>query len=284
MLRSVRAVQHAHVEERLPPVLSDRSFALLMLQQIISQTAQNTILYGLIILVVDRTGSTTSTSILVLLFVIPTIAFGFVSGLLVDRWSKRRLLILCNVGQGVCSVAYFFARDYVLLIYVITVFFSSLSQLSTTSNAASIPYLVPRKQLISANSLFSGTFTFAQICGLIVLSPILLKSGGATALFSVAAVAFFVAALFTRLIPSIGTGDGHGEQPFNMQELRGAITQFKEALGVLRADSQSTLAMAHITISSTLIPVVRFSRRSIRSIPHGSRGRRRTFTNTPSST
>jgi len=255
MLKPVRAVQHAHVEERLPPVLANRGFSVLLLAQIISQTAQNTILFGLIILVVDRTGSTTSTSVLVLMFVVPIIGFGLLSGLLVDRWSKRRLVILTSVGQGVASVAYFFARDHVLLIYVITIFFSSLSQLLTTTNAASIPFLVPRKQLISANSLFSGSFTVAQIAGLIFLSPLLLKTGGATALFGAAIVAFFGSALLARWLPYIGNEGEEGvEQSFpGMQEFRGALREFREALGVLRADSQSTLAMAHITASSTLI-------------------------------
>ncbi len=254
MLRPVE-VRATHQLERLPPVLANRGFLYLWLAQIISQTAQNAILFGLIVLVLDRTKSTTSTSVVVFTFVVPTVAFGVFSGLLVDRWSKRRLLIWTNVGRAVASVAYFFARDYVVLLYGITIFFSSFSQLFTTSTAASVPDMVPRQQLISANSLFSGGFTIAQIAGLIVLSPILLQIGGAQALFATATVAFLIAALLTRMLPYIGSeGELEGERLFpGMQELRGAFAQFREALGVLRADSQSTLAMVHITISSTLI-------------------------------
>jgi MFS family permease len=251
----LRPVEVPPEHERLPPVLANRNFLYLWLAQIISQTAQNAILFGLIVIVLARTSSTTSTSVVVLAFVIPTVAFGVFSGVLVDRWSKRRLLILTNIGRAGASVAYFFARDYVVLLYGITIFFSSFSQLFTTSTAASVPDMVPRRQLLSANSLFSGGFTIAQIAGLIVLSPILLKIGGAQALFATATVAFLVAALFTRLLPYIGNeGEVEGERLFpGIQELRGAFAQFREALDVLRADSQSTLAMAHITISSTLI-------------------------------
>ena len=124
------------LEERLPPVLSDRPFLLLWLAQIISQTAQNAILFALIVVVLKLTDSTTSTSVVVLSFVVPTVAFGIFSGILVDRWSKRRLLILTNAGRGVCALAYFFARDHVLALYGITIVFSSFSQLFTTSNAA----------------------------------------------------------------------------------------------------------------------------------------------------
>src|SRR3990172_3682519 len=101
------------VKERVPPVLSDRPFLLLWLAQIISQTAQNAILYALIIIVLDRTESTTSTSVVVLSFVVPTAGFGLFAGILVDRWSKRRLLILTNAGRAVTAVAFFFAREHV---------------------------------------------------------------------------------------------------------------------------------------------------------------------------
>jgi MFS family permease len=254
MLRSVRE-RAEHAEERLPPVLSNRSFRFLWLAQIISQTAQNAILYALIIVVLDLTESTTSTSVVVLCFVVPTVAFGVFSGVLVDRWSKRRLLILTNAGRAVAAVAFFFGREHVWALYTITFFFASFSQLFTTSNAASIPFMVPKQQLISANSLFSGGFTIAQIAGLIVLSPIILKTAGPGAMFVIAAGAFVVASLLTRLLPYIGSDGGEeSEGAFpGREELRGALAEFGRALGSLRADPQSTLAMGHITMSSTLI-------------------------------
>jgi MFS family permease len=243
------------LEERLPPVLSNRAFRHLWLALIISQTAQNAVLYGLIIIVLDRTKSTTSTSVVVMSFVIPTVLFGIFTGVLVDRWSKRRLLILTNVGRAVCGVAFFFAREHTLALYGITFIFATFSQLFTTSTAASIPFMVNRQQLISANSLFSGGFTIAQIAGLIVLSPIILQAGGSPALFATATGAFVVAAWFGRSLPFIGEdGEEESEGTFpGRDELRGAVREFREALSGLRADSMSTLAMGHIMLSSTLI-------------------------------
>lgn len=245
-----------HTLERVPPVLSNRSFRLLWLAQIIAQTSQNAILYALIIIVLELTGgSTTSTSGVVLSFVIPTVLFGLFSGVLTDRWSKRRLLILTNVGRAACAVAYFFARDHVWALYAVTFPFASFSQLFTTANAASIPFMVERRQLISANSLFSGAFTVAQIAGLIVLSPLILKTAGAPALFVSAACAFLIATALTRMLPHIGhegEDDAHGAFP-GREELRGAISEFVKAMGNLRADPVSALAMAHITASSTLV-------------------------------
>jgi len=254
MLRPVDAAPDPN-EGRVPPVLANRAFLLLWIAQIISQTAQNAILYALIIVVLALTESTTSTSFVVLSFVVPTVLFGIFAGVLVDRWSKRRLLILTNAGRAVAAIAFFFARDHVFALYGITIFFASFSQLFTTSNAASIPFMVSRRQLISANSLFSGGFTIAQIAGLIILSPIILKTAGAGVLFATAAGAFLLASLLARFLPFIG---GHGEEESEgafpgREEWRGAITDFARAMSSLRSDPISSMAMAHIATSSTLI-------------------------------
>lgn len=242
-------------EERIPPVLSNRPFLLLWLAQIISQTAQNAILYALIIIVLNRTESTTNTSVVVLSFVVPTVGFGLFAGVLVDRWSKRRLLILTNAGRAITTVAFFFAREHVWALYGITAVFASFSQLFTTSNAASIPFMVPRRQLISANTLFSGGFTIAQIAGLIILSPIILTIAGPGVLFASAGGAFVVAALLARFLPYIGSEGGEeAEGTFpGRAELRGAVAEFATAMRVLRADLLSAMAMAHIAASSTII-------------------------------
>ena len=253
MLKPVRAVQHAHVEERLPPVLANRDFRNLWLAQIISQTAQNTILFALIILVLNETGgSATSTSGVVLSFIVPTVLFGVFSGVLVDRWSKRRLLILTNLGRAIAAILFFFSRGEIWGLFAITWFFASCSQLFTTTNAASVPYMVPGKQLISANTLFSGGFTIAQIAGLIVLSPLLLKTTGAGPLFIITAIAFVGASLLARMLPTIGHEESELQFPSG-KEFRGAFSEFRLALKELVADSQSTLAMGHIMTSSTLI-------------------------------
>jgi MFS family permease len=245
------------IEERVPPVLTNRGFLELWLAQIISQTAQNAILYALIIGVSTLTDSAIGTSGIVLTFVVPTVVFGMFAGVLVDRWSKRRLLIMTNVGRAAAGLAFFFARDHVWALYMVTVVFASFSQLFTTTNAASIGFMVSRQQLISANSLFSLGFTVAQIAGLIFLAPLILKTAGAGPLFIITTVAFLVASLLARLLPPIGSDDElepEGALP-TRAELKGAASELVKALGVLRADPLSWLAMAHITISSTLVLV-----------------------------
>ena len=114
-----------------------------------------------------------------------------------------------------------------------------------------------RKQLISANTLFSGGFTIAQIAGLIVLSPLISEyRPGAGAFFIIAAVGIrHRIAAGARCCPLIGTTAKRPTSTFpESQELRGAVRRVpRTRSGSCARDSQSTLAMAHIMTSSTLI-------------------------------
>ena len=55
------------------PLLADRRFASLWLSQGLAQTAQNALLFSLLIVILDITGSSLHTSLLVLCFILPSI-------------------------------------------------------------------------------------------------------------------------------------------------------------------------------------------------------------------
>ena len=251
-LRSV-GVEPAEGDVRPPPVLANRGFLLLWLAQLSSQTAQNAILFGLLVLVVDLTSSSIYTSVLVLSFVVPSFAFGVFSGVLVDRWSKRRILIFTNALRALAAVAFLLGSDHVWAIFAVSVAFATFSQFFTTTDAASIPFLVPRQQLMGANSMFSAAMTGSQFAGMVFLSPILLKSAGSDALFITTAVMFLVASGLARFLPPIGS-EGHEESGWpGPAEVRGAVSDYLKALGTLRADPISYMALFHLTVSSSLV-------------------------------
>jgi MFS family permease len=246
-------VESAEGDVRPPPVLANRGFLLLWLAQLSSQTAQNAILFGLLVLVVDLTSSSIYTSVLVLSFVVPSFAFGVFSGVLVDRWSKRRILIFTNALRAAAAVAFLLGSDHVWALFAVSVAFATFSQFFTTTDAASIPFLVPRQQLMGANSMFSAAMTGSQFAGMVFLSPILLKSAGSDALFITTAVMFLVASGLARFLPPIGS-EGHEESAWpGPAEVRGAVSDYLKALGTLRADPISYMALFHLTVSSSLV-------------------------------
>ena len=235
------------------PVLGIRRFRLLWLAQIFAHTAQNATLFTLLVLVVAETGSSIHGSLLVLSYVLPSVLFGLVAGLLVDRWRKRTVLLTTSVLRMGACLAFILVSPHVWLIYAINLGFSTLGQFFTTADAASIPALVPRNQLMSANSLFNLAVTGSQFGGMVMLAPVIIKSFGSDAVFIMAALFFLVATVLAYRLPEIETEEGleasNGEQPL----FRGAATEMWRTLRLLRHDVASNIALLQMTVSSSLV-------------------------------
>src|SRR5438046_3299313 len=87
-------------------IWSNRNFLLLWLAQAISQTAQNAIWFGIVVLVQSRGHSSTLLSVAVLTLILPSVIFGVLAGVYVDRWDKRLVLIATNLIRGVIALSY----------------------------------------------------------------------------------------------------------------------------------------------------------------------------------
>lgn len=239
---------------RARPVLTNRSFLFLWLAQLISQSAQNAILFTLLVLVTDLTDGSTFTSLLVLSFVVPSVVFGVFSGVLVDLWSKRLLLIYTNVARLGLAVCFLFAREHVGFLILISIFFATASQLFGTTDAVTVPSVVPKDQLIQANSLFSMAVTGSQLAGMIFLAPILLPAFGPIWVFIVAAVMFGIAVLCAWLMPPIAD---HDEAPDHsmptFRELRNAAGDYMHTVRTLARDPVATLALIHYATGSSMV-------------------------------
>jgi len=236
-------------ERRQRAVLSNRRFLVLWLAQLFSQIAQNGILFTLLVIVLTRTESTTNTSILVLSYVVPSLIFGMVAGVLVDRWCKRRVLIATSLVRCALAVAFLLSSDYVELLIIINLVFSAVGQFFTTAEVASVPFFVRKDQLIAANSLVSLAWTGAQFAGMVFLAPIFLKTYGSDGLFIAAAVLFLISAVLTRSLPPVEE-QGNGQQERFFQT---APRELVQALRLIRSDPPSLLAMGQLTLSSSLV-------------------------------
>ncbi|MEX2245365.1 MAG: MFS transporter [Dehalococcoidia bacterium] len=253
-MRPIPAIYRLPPPIRPRPVLTNRSFLLLWLAQFISQSAQNAILFTLLVLVTSLTKGSTVTSILVLSFVVPSVLFGVFSGVLVDLWSKRLLLIYTNVARLGLALCFLFARDHVTALLLISVFFATASQVFGTADAVTVPSVVPRDQLIAANSMFSMAVTGSQLAGMIFLAPLLLPTLGAMWVFAIASVMFGVAVVCAWLMPPIEDDDGSPERKWpKMRQFRDAAGDYAHTLRTLAKDPVATLALIHYATGSSLV-------------------------------
>jgi MFS family permease len=238
----------------------NREFLLLWLAQAISQTAQNAIWYGIVVLVQRQSHSSTLLSLAILTLIIPSVIFGVLAGVYVDRWDKRTVLIGTNLVRGSIAFSYgLFGLPLGLplsLLFVINFLFSTVGQFFAPAETAMIPTVVGRAKLLQANSLFHLTFTASQLGGLVVLGPLLAKVLGVDGLFVSMAAAIVICAVLVWPLPST-RGVHDPTAPASEQEaIRGVWQDVKDIWHFVMRDRVVALAMVQWTIGAILGLVV----------------------------
>src|SRR6266852_61474 len=238
----------------------NREFLLLWLAQAISQTAQNAIWYGIVVLVQRQGHSSTLLSLAVLTLIIPSVIFGVLAGVYVDRWDKRAVLIGTNLIRGGIAFLYgLFGLPQVLplsLLFVINFLFSTVGQFFAPAETAMIPTVVPRNKLLQANSLFHLTFTASQLGGLVVLGPLLAKVLGVEGLFVSMAAAIVICGALVWPLPS-SRGEHDPSLPASEREaIQGVWRDVQDIWHFVMRDRVVALAMVQWTIGAILGLVV----------------------------
>jgi MFS family permease len=99
----------------------------------------------------------------------PHLVFGLLAGVWVDRWSRRRVLIWTDIGRLLLlgSVPIAAAMDVLRIeqLYVVAVLTGVLTLLSDTASQTMIPLLVPREDLMRANSAALLNLNLASTVG-----------------------------------------------------------------------------------------------------------------------
>ncbi len=138
---------------RRPPV-SNRPLALLLLSQSLGMVARGIYFVSLPLFVLERTGSAFSMSLSLFLGFAPFTLAGPFAGAVVDRFSRRDLIVLANLLYGAAlSALPFMHAQY--LIFANAFIASLFGVIIVNSISALIPELVDTKQLAKANSFYT---------------------------------------------------------------------------------------------------------------------------------
>ena len=115
-----------------------------------------------------ETGSTVATAGMIVAELTPGVVLGSVAGVFVDRWSRKRLLIVANLLQaGVVALLLFVPIDGLLwLVYAVAAAQSAVAAFAAPAESALLPLLVQPAQLVSANSLNALNNRLARLLGL----------------------------------------------------------------------------------------------------------------------
>jgi len=183
-------------------VLRNRRFLALWVAQLVTQVGGNMVLYGLTVQVFSLTRSSTSVSLLILSFLVPAVLFGAVAGVYVDRLDRRLILVTTNAVRAALFLVLLLVLNDIGLILLLMVIISTLTTFFGPAEAAMIPVVVSRNQLLPANSLHIFTLQASFFLGFALLGPLVVNLAGQNALLIAVAGSYLIGALLCLLLPS----------------------------------------------------------------------------------
>ncbi len=165
------------VEKKTPPAYEpvgyiellrgNRSFRQLWLGQVVSQMGDWFDTIALYTIIQNLTGSGRDIGLLLVARFVPSFFLGPLSGVVADRFSRQKIMIVTDILRAVVVLGFLFVRtaDQLWIVYVLTVFQLGLSTFFEPARTAAVPSLVSERELVSANAISSVTWSVMLTLG-----------------------------------------------------------------------------------------------------------------------
>ena len=245
-------------------LLKNRSFRRLWAAQFFTLT----VVYGLAlagtVVIEELTHSSTQTGLLILSAILPAFLASLVSGVVVDRWGRRRVLLASHAARGLVALAFWAGTKFLPLtpalvtVYAANVAGVAFTQFAAPAELALLPDLVGKPRLLSANTLFQLSMLVAEGLGIIVLSPLVIKLFGPSAMGLLSAALCLLAVVLVAALPrdpsTARKTDRRAWFRRNLVDLQaGWVTIARDRLLTLVA-IQATLAATLLLVLLSLLP------------------------------
>jgi MFS family permease len=161
---------------------------------------------GLAYSIYALTGSTLASAAALLSAFVPQVVIGSVAGVLVDRWDRKRTMVLTNVllAAGLLPLLLVSGTSRIWLVYVVLAAEACVEVFFSPAEQAFLPRVVGDRDLVAANGLNGQMSNLARLVGS-GLGGVVAALGGIRAVAVVDAVSFLLAAALVARIRTGGT-------------------------------------------------------------------------------
>lgn len=218
---------------------------LFIISNIVNRFGDSVDLIAFMWLTYEVTNSVILTGVVAAFNGLPSIILGLFSGVITDRLSKKRLIIIGDLCRGgLVSIIVILFYTNMLNIYILcvtTILISTFEILSTPARRSILPFIVDKEDLRRINSKNSAGKTISQILGLSMAGIIINHFGLAVAVM-VDAITFFLSALLIGGIHIIGEEVVcRNEKGTFISELKEGLVAFKNEKIVLKTTIMATV-------------------------------------------
>jgi MFS family permease len=148
-------------------LLRQRDFARLWFGGLISIMGDMVLNVALPFFVYQVSGSTIATAVMVAAELLPRLLFGSIAGVFVDRWDRKKVMVITSLSQGLIILPLFLVRsaETLWIVYMISFIQVTFAIFFGPAENALLPLLVSEDKLIQANSLNAMNNNFARLIG-----------------------------------------------------------------------------------------------------------------------
>lgn len=249
----MKAVPPHGAQRGVTSLFAGRGFLLLWLGQTISWIGDSFYFIALLWLVIDLTGSRSLLGVVAAARTLPSL-LGFASGALVDRWDRRRIMILSDISRaalvGLVPLLQWAGLLQPWHLPVIAFALGLLSIFFVPARQSLLPELVRQEQLVAANAWMSASQQLSGAAGF-AFGGVLAGLAGIRALLLVDAASFAIsAALLATMRP---TARAAGTIPSPPGGLFGSV---REGLVFIRSDvALSRVLPLILAMNFVIVPV-----------------------------
>lgn len=238
-------------------VLRNGAFLRLWIAQLLTQIGGNIVLYGLTVLVAERSGSTSALSALFLSFLVPAVVLSPIAGVWVDRLDKRLVLIVANLTRAAAFFLMLGSVDSLGIVLLLNILASVMTTLFAPAELAMIPILVRREQLTSANGLFTFTLNAAFALGFALLGPAVVRIAGPEAAIVLVAALFLLAGVLCIGLPAAPAPETAGNLRSNTTHAtRTTTSELVEGLRFIWRHSSVIWSLLYLAIAASVVGVM----------------------------
>ena len=218
------------VDTAPPSLARNRNFTLLVGGQFVSQMGDRLAMVAFPWLVWQTTHSTMSTGVVLALFTLPYVVFGAFAGAIIDRRSKRAVMVVADLARAVLILAVPFVADHSTTgVYTLAFLVSTATVFFGPSLLSLLPDIVPEKRLLRANSILSASENLTEVVGYAVAGFIVYYLSRRLT-FGVDAATFVVSAISLAAMRLAQRPRGSAETPAR----HSLIAEMREGLAFLR--------------------------------------------------
>ena len=177
-----------------------QTFFVIWIGQVISLLGSKLTEFALAFWILDQTykdtGTITKFALTIFFMYLPKVIISPLAGVLVDRWNRRYVMLMSDLGTGIVTFGVLLLvwsnSLAVWYIYLVLIISSSIGAFQQPAYTASITQLVPANNLSRANGMVQASFAIAKIAAP-AIAGLLMKFFGLKTILSIDIATFIIA-------------------------------------------------------------------------------------------